>query len=167
MKRAPMDKIEGLVYVYGDYHITENCITHISKKHLHDVAFLEEVLSSEPEQYIHYYEVDEEDKRLRSNNGGYRCSSIILVKGRTWSFAYDECPVTGIKQLVTFYESNSFSRIHRFKNGFGKMVQSVSEILDLSDSVDVLIGRIKGKMSFDNAYNYFAECYAEDILGGL
>lgn len=166
--KAAMIKSDNIISVVNGYTVTTESLKHIDSRHQLTLDDILEIMSQPEEEFIEFYEVYDDfndgETMVRNNQGGYRYSRFTLINNRVYCIAFNQCPKTNYKELVTLYRADKISRMHQFKDAYGKMVQTLSEVADYSDNVMEVIRRIRHNFSNDElAYDYYIDTYADSL----
>lgn len=156
--------INNIIYITDDgIIITEDTLQHINKKEVrfNKLEDIVDILNKSNEEYIEYIEVDVKGELVRGFSGGNRVTKISLINGKLYTLAFDEKGDT--RKLITIYLNNGkFSRIHKVKDCFDRIIETRSEIYGWSDEYDNLLSNLKGA-TLEEKRNYYVERAYDEI----
>lgn len=155
--------INNIVYVTDDgIIITEDTLQHINKKEvrfnrLEDIV---DILNKSNIEYLEYIEVNNKGKLVRGFSGGNRVTKISLINGKIYTLAFDE--KDDARKLITLYPNNGkFSRIHKVKDCFDRIIETRSEIYGWSDDYNGLLSMLNGGTLEEKREYYVERAYDE------
>lgn len=156
--------INNIIYITDDgVIITQDTLRHINKKEIrfNNLEEIIQILSKSSNEYIEYIEVDTRGELIRGFSGGNRVTKISLIDNELYTLAFDEKGDT--RKLITLYSNNGkFSRIHKVKDCFDRIIETRSEIYGWSDEYDNLLSKLDGG-SLEEKREYFIERAYDEI----
>lgn len=156
--------INNIIYITDDgIIITQDTLRHINKKvvRFNNLEEIIQILNKSSNEYIEYIEVDTRGELIRGFSGGNRVTKISLIDGVLYTLAFDEKGDT--RKLITLYSnSGKFSRIHKVKDCFDRIIETRSEIYGWSDEYDNLLSMLNGG-TLEEKRNYYIERAYDEI----
>lgn len=156
--------INSIIYITDDgVVITQDTLRHINKKKIrfNNLEEIIQILNKSRNEYIEYIEVDTNGELIRGFSGGNRVTKISLIEGELYTLAFDEKGDT--RKLITLYSNNGkFSRIHKVKDCFDRIIETRSEIYGWSDEYDSLLSMLNGG-TLEEKRNYYIERAYDEI----
>lgn len=155
--------INNIIYITDDgIIITQDALWHINKKKIrfNNLEEIIQILNKSSNEYIEYIEVDTNGKLIRGFSGGNRITKISLIDGVLYTIAFDERDNT--RKLVTLYSNNGkFSRIHKVKDCFDRIIETRSEIYGWSNNYNSLLSMLNGGTLEEKREYYIERTYDE------
>lgn len=156
--------INNIIYITDDgVIITQDTLRHINRKvvRFNNLEEIIQILNKSNNEYIEYIEVDTKGELIRGFSGGNRVTKISLIDGELYTLAFDEKGDT--RKLITLYSNNGkFSRIHKVKDCFDRIIETRSEIYGWSDDYDNLLSMLNGG-SLEEKRDYYIERAYDEI----